>query len=71
MQMKKLSIPETSAYRKGEAIVLKLLSKGCTAKQIASRLYISIDTVKKHLQNSYRKLEANNKITALKKAGML
>jgi DNA-binding NarL/FixJ family response regulator len=70
MQMKKLSILRQVLTGR-EAIVLKLLSKGCTAKQIAGRLYISVDTVKKHLQNSYRKLEAYNKITALKKAGML
>jgi len=53
-----------------ERIILKLVAKGCTNKQIADRLFISINTVKKHLQNTYRKLGAGNKIEALRKAGI-
>ncbi|MGE5520456.1 MAG: response regulator transcription factor [Candidatus Dadabacteria bacterium] len=54
-----------------ERLVLKLIAKGCSRKQIAERLFISIDTVKKHLQNTYRKLGAGNKIEALVRAGII
>jgi DNA-binding NarL/FixJ family response regulator len=48
-----------------ERMILKLLGKGCTYQQIAQVLFISVDTVKKHVQNTYRKLDAKNKIEAL------
>jgi DNA-binding CsgD family transcriptional regulator len=48
-----------------------LVAKGCTNKQIADRLFISIETVRKHLKNSYKKLEAHNKIEALRKVGLM
>jgi two-component system, NarL family, response regulator LiaR len=54
-----------------EQSVLELVAKGYVNKEIADKLCISIETVKKHLQNTYRKLRATNKIEALRKAGML
>jgi two-component system, NarL family, response regulator LiaR len=54
-----------------EQSVLELVAKGYVNKEIAVKLCISIETVKKHLQNTYRKLRATNKIEALRKAGML
>jgi LuxR family transcriptional regulator, maltose regulon positive regulatory protein len=54
-----------------EKRVLNLIAQGYRQKQVAERLYISMDTVKKHLQNAYRKLGANNKIEALVRARML
>jgi two-component system, NarL family, response regulator LiaR len=54
-----------------EQSVLQLVAKGYVNKEIAVKLCISIETVKKHLQNTYRKLRATNKIEALRKAGML
>ncbi len=54
-----------------ETLVLKLVAKGCTARQIAVELFISVETVRKHLKNSYKKLGACNKIEALKKGGMI
>jgi two-component system, NarL family, response regulator LiaR len=54
-----------------EQSVLQLVAKGYVNKEIADKLCISIETVKKHLQNTYRKLRATNKIEALRKAGML
>jgi two-component system, NarL family, response regulator LiaR len=54
-----------------ERIILKLVSKGCSSQEIADRLFISVETVKKHLQHCYRKLEAKNKIEALRNAGYL
>ena len=60
-----------TALKVRERLILKLVTKGCTNKQIANRLFISIETVRKHLKNSYKKLEAHNKIEALRKAGLL
>jgi DNA-binding NarL/FixJ family response regulator len=54
-----------------EILVLKLVAKGCTVRQIAADLFISVETVRKHLKNSYKKLGACNRIQALKKAGMI
>jgi DNA-binding CsgD family transcriptional regulator len=50
-----------------EKEILELIFKGHTRNEIACQLYISPETVKKHIQNSYRKLDAKNKIEALHK----
>ena len=49
---------------KKEKLILKLISKGCTNKQIAEKLFVSTETVKTHVKNIYRKLEVNNRIAA-------
>lgn len=54
-----------------ERLVLRFVRKGCTNKEIAHTLSLSTETVKKHLQNIYRKLNAGNKIEALQRAGMI
>jgi DNA-binding NarL/FixJ family response regulator len=51
--------------------VLVLLSKGLLYKEIADRLGVSHETVKKHLKNIYQKLHVNNKIEALNKFRLL
>lgn len=50
-----------------EKEVLELLSKGLMYKEIAQHLFISPETVKKHLKNIYQKLHVQNKIEALNK----
>ena len=47
-----------------ESEILALLSKGYMYKEIASLLSISLDTVKKHCKNVYRKLEVRNRTEA-------
>jgi LuxR family transcriptional regulator, maltose regulon positive regulatory protein len=54
-----------------EKIIIILVAKGCSNKQIAERLFISVDTVKNHLKNVYRKLGACNRIDALHKAQLI
>lgn len=51
-----------------EREVLTLLDEGCTQKEIAQRLYLSPNTVRRHLQNVYEKLGVTNKTLAVKKA---
>jgi len=54
-----------------EKEVLELLSKGFLYKEIAEKLGISHETVKKHLKNIYQKLHVQNKIEALNKLRLL
>ena len=51
-----------------EIEVLEQLSKGLSYEQIADNLFISYGTVRKHVENIYRKLEVNNRTGALDKA---
>lgn len=53
-----------------ERDVLQLIGSGLQQKEIAERLSISPETVKKHLKNVYKKLGAHNKVQALRKAGL-
>ena len=48
-----------------EKEIIGLVAKGSTNKEIADELFISEETVKKHLQNIFKKLNAKNKIQAL------
>lgn len=50
-----------------EREILGLLSQGLLYKEIADKKFISIDTVKKHVGNIYRKLHVNNKVEAINK----
>ncbi|MFS4471549.1 response regulator [Chryseobacterium sp. T20] len=50
-----------------EKEILELLSQGLLYKEIADQKFISIDTVKKHVGNIYRKLHVNNKVEAINK----
>ncbi|NMH28932.1 response regulator transcription factor [Flavobacterium silvaticum] len=50
-----------------EQEVLELLSKGFLYKEIADRLFISLSTVKRHLNHIYTKLQVQNKTEAVNK----
>jgi len=54
-----------------EKEVLELVAKGLLYKEIAIRLTISTETVKKHLKNIYQKLHVQNKVEALNKFRLL
>jgi DNA-binding NarL/FixJ family response regulator len=51
-----------------EKEILELLVKGNSYKMIADKSHVSIDTVKKHLQNIYHKLQVNCGTEAVAKA---
>lgn len=51
-----------------EIELLEQLKNGLTYDQIASNLFISNGTVRKHIENIYRKLQVNNKVEAVQKA---
>ena len=50
-----------------ETEILEHLSNGLSYDQIASNLFISTGTVRKHVENTCRKLQVNNKVGAIKK----
>jgi DNA-binding NarL/FixJ family response regulator len=51
-----------------EIDVLEQLSKGLKNQLIADNLFLSISTVKKHIENIFTKLQAHNRIEAIQKA---
>ena len=51
--------------------ILNLVTKGHTNQQIAEQLFISLSTVKSHLQNIYQKLDVKNRTQAIQKAKQL
>lgn len=53
---------------KRETDVLLQLSKGLNYNEIAENLFISSGTVRKHIENIYRKLQVHNKMEAVQKA---
>jgi len=50
-----------------EKKIIELLSQGLIYKEIAKQHFVSIETVKKHIRNIYKKLQVNNKIEAINK----
>jgi len=54
-----------------ELEVLALLAEGLTNREIASRLYLALNTVKAHASNIYGKLDVHNRTQAVAKARTL
>jgi DNA-binding NarL/FixJ family response regulator len=52
---------------KRESEILDLLAKGFRYKEIADRLFINIETVRKHIRNTYEKLQVQSRTEALNK----
>jgi DNA-binding NarL/FixJ family response regulator len=50
-----------------EREVLNLLAKGTSNKDISKNLFVSIETVKSHVKNIYKKLEVKNRVEAAQK----
>jgi DNA-binding NarL/FixJ family response regulator len=50
-----------------EMEILELLSKGLLYKEIAGNLFISPETVRKHVYHIYEKLHVNNRVEAVNK----
>ena len=54
-----------------EIEVLQLIAEGLTNPEIATRLYLSLNTVKVHTRNVYGKLGVNNRTQAVSKGRVL
>jgi DNA-binding NarL/FixJ family response regulator len=50
---------------KRELEVLQMLANGLVYKEIADKLFVTCDTVKKHVYNVYEKLHVKNKLAAV------
>jgi LuxR family maltose regulon positive regulatory protein len=59
-------LPEPLSERELE--VLQLIAAGKTNRRIASELFVSVGTVKTHINNLYRKLDAHSRTQALARA---
>jgi DNA-binding NarL/FixJ family response regulator len=66
------SLPRESGLNvrltKSELEVLRLMSQGCTTREIALRRYSSEATIKSHTSAIFRKLHSRNRVEALIKA---
>ena len=51
-----------------EIEVLDHLSKGTSYNAIADNLFLSVRTIRKHVENIYKKLQVHNKLEAIQKA---
>jgi two-component system, NarL family, response regulator LiaR len=56
---------------KRELEILSLLAKGHSNQEIAAKLFVSVSTVKTHIQNLFEKLDVKRRIQAVEKAKML
>jgi DNA-binding NarL/FixJ family response regulator len=54
-----------------EQEILEELSKGYRYKEIADKIFVSLETVRTHIRNIYEKLQVNSRAEALKKTGLL
>ena len=54
-----------------EIEVLQLIAEGLTNPEIASRLYLSLNTVKVHTRNIYGKLNVHNRAQAIARSQAL
>lgn len=59
--------PELALLTAREKEILDLLAKGYLYKEIAAELFISIETVKRHIHNIYEKLHVQTRTEALNK----
>ncbi|MCB9360852.1 MAG: response regulator transcription factor [Flavobacteriales bacterium] len=50
-----------------EKEVLNLYAQGLTYNQIADELMLSPSTIRKHIENIYKKMDVHNKMEAVKK----
>jgi ATP/maltotriose-dependent transcriptional regulator MalT len=51
-----------------EMEVLRYIADGCSNPEIASRLYLSPNTLKAHSQNIFMKLNVHNRLQAVNRA---
>jgi len=56
---------------KREVEILNLLAQGHSNQEIASKLFVSVSTVKTHIQNLFEKLDVKRRIQAIEKARSL
>lgn len=58
---------ELNVLSNREKEILEFLSRGLMYKEIAAQLFLSPETVRKHVYNIYEKLHVNNRVAAVNK----
>lgn len=68
-QSKPLAVANNSLdnLSKRELEILEMLATGLVYKEISAKLFISSETVRKHVYNVYHKLHVNNRVEAVNK----
>ncbi len=64
---KSISEADLTALTSREVEVLENLAKGMTYQETADKLFIGLNTIKKHMTNIFEKLQVRNKTEALNK----
>ena len=54
----------TGSLSASESQVLALVARGCSNREVAEELYVTVHTVRKHLEHAYRKLGVTNRTAA-------
>jgi len=67
MATEKIEINYSAVLTRRETEIMHLVAKGCSNKQIAAKLFISEETVKKHIKNIFCKLKVTNRVSAVMK----
>ena len=60
------SLSKTLSDRENE--ILDLLAEGYRIKEIAAKLFVTINTVRTHIRHIYEKLQVNSRVEALNKS---
>jgi DNA-binding NarL/FixJ family response regulator len=68
LEIKNTQEQENIILTNREVEVLEQLSKGLSYNLIAENLILSTGTVRKHIENIYKKLQVHNKLEAVQKA---
>jgi LuxR family maltose regulon positive regulatory protein len=63
--------PKPEPLSEREHALLQLLATGLSNQEMAEQSFVSVNTVKTHLKNLFRKLEVNSRTQALRKAHAL
>lgn len=61
--------PESALLTTRENEILDLLSEGYRNKEIAEKLFVSVNTIRTHIYHIYEKLHVQNRVEALNKTG--
>jgi DNA-binding CsgD family transcriptional regulator len=56
--------PRAGTLSASERRVLTMVAQGASNKEVAEELYVTVHTVRKHLENTYRKLGVTNRTAA-------
>lgn len=66
-----ISLVSQLELSKRELEILSLLAQGHSNQEIATKLFVSLSTVKTHIQNLFEKLDVKRRIQAVEKAKRL